>query len=124
MQIPNAHLDARAPYRDRGVPSKLVVKMVAAKDPLEMISDSVRSDPMPAVVITKSSKVWQMTAGGSGLIWVQGSGRLSADQRDALDEVLEAFQTEWPELAAPKIPGAPKSVENEPEVEVEAESTE
>ena len=99
MHIRNAHVDARAPYRDRHAPDKLTVKSVRADSPLALISDALTSSPMAAVIVTASGKIWQMTAGGSGVIWVQGSGRFTAAQRDALDDITLAFETEWPHLA-------------------------
>ena len=102
MHIPHAHVDARAPYRDKGTPEKLTVKSVQADSPLTLISQAITSSPMAAVIVTASGKIWQMTAGGSGVIWVQGSGRFTAAQRDALDDITLAFETEWPHLAKPK----------------------
>lgn len=102
MQIRNANVDARAPYRDRHAPEKLTVKSVKADSPLALISDAINASPMAAVIVTSSGKIWQMTAGGSGVIWVQGSGRFNAAQRDALDDITAAFEAEWPHLAQPK----------------------
>lgn len=105
MQIPNAHVDARAPYRDAHSPAKLTVKKVPVKSPAHTMTDALATQPMPAVIVTAGGKVWQMTSGGSGVVWVQtDSGRFTADQRDALDDITAAFEAEFPHLAkaAPK----------------------
>jgi hypothetical protein len=107
MRIPNAHLDARAPYRDAHAPDKLTVKKVPVQSPVLTITEAVNTQPMPAVIVTASGKVWQMTSGGSGIVWVQtDTGRFSADQRDALDEITAAFEAEFPHLAK----AAPKTI--------------
>jgi hypothetical protein len=106
MRIPNAHLDARAPYRDAHAPDKLTVKKVPVQSPMLTITEAVNTKPMPAVIVTAGGKVWQMTSGGSGVVWVQtDTGRFSADQRDALDDITAAFEAEFPHLAktAPKM---------------------
>jgi hypothetical protein len=106
MRILNANLDARAPHRDKHAPSKLTVKKVPVQSPTLTITEAVNTQPMPAVIVTVGGKVWQMTSGGSGIVWVQtDTGRFTADQRDALDDIVAAFEAEWPHLAPKTVTG-------------------
>lgn len=102
LHIADAHIDARAEYRDRGAPTRLQIVQVPARPAIAAITDAVNTQPMPAVLVTASGKIWQLTAGGSGIVWVQADGRFTAPQRAAIDKVTAGFEAEWPQLAKPK----------------------
>ena len=101
MRIPTANYDSRAAYRDTFDPAVLTIEMMPVMSTARLIGDAVNADIIPAVVVLKDGTIWQMTAGGSGVIWVQGSGRFTAEQRDALDDITAAFEAAWPHLAKP-----------------------
>ena len=105
MHIPHAHLDARAPYRDTFMPSLITVTTVKPSAPIHAINRALEAPQMPVAIVTTTGKVWQLTSGGSGIVWVQSTGRFTPDQRDAVDRITAAFEAEWPHLAPKALTG-------------------
>ena len=105
MHIPLAHLDARAPYRDTFAPAKITVKTVTPAPAMRAITDALEAPQMPVAIVTTAGKVWQLTSGGSGIVWVQSTGRFTPEQRDAVERITAAFEAEWPHLAPKALTG-------------------
>ncbi len=111
MRIPNAKFDARAPHRDNHEPGAITVEMVSVRWPGGTIADAINADTVPVAVVMRDGAMWQLTSGGSGVVWVQSdTGRFTADQRDALDEITAAFEAEWPHLARQTLTGVVEPV--------------
>lgn len=67
-----------------------------------MLRSALKADPTPAVLIGHDGRILQLTAGGSGIVWVETSGRFTEWQREMVQEVTAAFEAAYPTLVKPR----------------------
>lgn len=80
------NVDGRASRRDVFHPEQIVVESTfRLGDKGAQIDGMVRSESVPVVFVDADAQIWQLTAGGSGLVMFE-----SADNSPLTDEQMEA----------------------------------
>ncbi len=80
------NVDGRASRRDVFQPEQIVVESTfRLGDKGAQIDGMVRSESVPVVFVDADAQIWQLTAGGSGLVMFE-----SADNSPLTDEQMEA----------------------------------
>jgi hypothetical protein len=84
-------IDRDAGKRDnQTIPSEVVIRHVSADTLAHLLDAARQTDNMPAVIVGESGKIVVMTAGGSGVVWLQGAVE-TPSQHQAMKLVYEAF---------------------------------
>lgn len=84
-------VDRGASRRDnQSIPSEVIVKHVDVMPLSALIDVAMQSHEVPAVVIAESGRVVVLSAGASGIVWMQGVDE-NPSQTSALKLVYDAF---------------------------------
>ena len=84
-------VDRDAARRDnQAIPSDVAIQHVSADTLAHLLDAARQTRNMPAVIVGESGRIVVMTAGGSGVVWLQGAVETAA-QTEALKLVYEGF---------------------------------
>lgn len=106
------NVDGRASRRDIGQPDRIAVESTfRLGDRAGQIDHMMRSDVVPAVFVDADAQIWQLTAGGSGLVMFESAdgSPLTDEQADALG-LVETVLGEFFGIAEPAAKPEPKPV--------------
>jgi hypothetical protein len=102
LTLRTADVDARAAARDTHTPARITIVQRSDSGFSAMLRSAFKADPTPAVLIGRDGRILQLTAGGSGIVWVETSGRFTEWQREMVQEVTAAFEAAYPTLVKPR----------------------
>ena len=107
IDAPRVRLDGRAHLRDRHYPETVTV--VRVDGPLNaLINKAIEARPTPVALVAVDASALVLTAGGSGVIWVQGER--TAQQEQTVASITAALQKLGARVDAPTPPADPTPV--------------
>lgn len=90
-------VDGRASVRDAGVPDEVVAESsYHLGNKAQQIDALLRGETLPVAFVDADSNVWQLTAGGSGVVVFESADDKPLDdvQGDTVDAVIRALESE------------------------------